>query len=312
MHDHHHHNERHYRDTRPLKLAVIIVTGIMVAEVIGGIASNSLALLGDAGHMLVDALALGLSLFAMTIARRPATPTRTYGYHRAEIMAALANGATLVLVSAYIFFEAYQRFLEPPEVNTPLMLTVASIGLVANLFAMWLLRGGSQHSLNIKGAFWHVLGDTISSLGVIIAAIIISITGWGIVDPIIAVFIGIIILLGAGRLVRESAEILLESVPKHVQIDKVVELIKAVSGVEDVHDLHIWTITSGIHALSAHLVIQDQMLSGSTDIMEKVNHDLGRVFGITHTTLQLECDSCPSGYVCYISPPAEHSHDKHS
>jgi cobalt-zinc-cadmium efflux system protein len=298
----------------PLKLALLIVTAIMIAEVIGGILSNSLALLGDAGHMLVDALALGLSLFAMNMARRPATETRTYGYHRVEIMAALANGVTLVLVSAYIFYEAYNRFLEPPEVETPIMLLVASIGLVANIAGILLLHRGSHHSLNIKGAFWHIIGDTISSLGVIIGAIIIYFTGWGIVDPIIAVVIGIIILVGAWRLVRESAEILLESVPSHVQVDKVIAAMKSVSGVQDVHDCHIWTITSGIHALSAHLLIDDQMVSGSSAIMEKVNQKLASQFDITHTTLQLECDSCPSGFVCFLGDTEghpEHDHEDH-
>ncbi len=306
---HHPHETAHFVNTKPLKLALIIVAVITVVEVIGGILSNSLALLGDAGHMLVDALALGLSLFAMTMARRPATLTRTYGYHRAEIMAALANGVTLVLVAAYIFYEAYQRFLEPPTVNTSIMLLVATIGLIANLAGILLLRRGAHHSLNIKGAFWHIIGDTISSVGVIVAAIIISVTGWGIVDPLIAVFIGIIILWGAGRLVGESAEILLEAVPRHVQVGKVIEAIKGVSGVEEVHDIHVWTITSGIHALSAHLVIEDQMVSDSGEIMETVNDSLAKNFDITHTTLQLECESCPSGFICYINPPEERTHE---
>jgi cobalt-zinc-cadmium efflux system protein len=273
----------------------------MVAEVIGGILSNSLALLGDAGHMLVDALALGMSLFAIRIARRPATATKTYGYYRVEIMAALANGIALALVAAYIFYEAYHRFLDPPTVQTTLMLVVATIGLIANLIGIQLLRGVSHGSLNIKAAFWHILGDTLSSVGVIIAGIIISITGWGVVDPIIAVFIGIIILWGAVRLVRESVDILLEAAPKHIQMDRVIEMIKNIPGVEDVHDIHIWTITSGIHALSAHLLIEDQTVSRSAEIAETVNNDLAKHFNITHTTLQLECEkseSCPSGFIC--------------
>lgn len=289
-------------DSQRLKVALIIVLVIMVAEVIGGILSNSLALLGDAGHMLVDALALGMSLFAISIARRPATATKTYGYHRMEIMAALANGATLVLVAAYIFYEAYQRFLEPPKIQTTLMLVVATIALIANLAGIWLLRGVSHGSLNVKAAFWHVLGDTISSVGVIAAGIIISITGWGIVDPIIAVFIGCIILWGAVRLVRESADILLEAVPNHIQINSVIEMIKSIPGVEDVHDIHVWTITSGIHAMSAHVLIEDQTVSRSAEIVGAVNQDLAKHFNITHTTLQLECgkgESCPSGFICY-------------
>ncbi len=291
--------------SRPLKMVLAIVLVVMVAEVIGGLISGSLALLGDAGHMLVDALALGLALFAMTIARRPATPTRTYGYHRVEIMAALANGTTLLLLAFYIFYEAYQRFLEPPVVQAPLMLLVASIGLVANLSGVMLLRKASRQNLNIKAAFWHITGDTISSVGVIVGGIIIAATGWYIVDPIIAVFIGVIILWGAVRLVKESADILLEAVPGHIEIGEVVEIIKNVSGVEDVHDIHVWTITSGIYALSTHLVIEDQTVSRSAEIVAAVNRDLTRYFNITHTTLQLECESCPTGLVCEIIQPRD-------
>ena len=305
MENHNHGEAGHFgaMGSRALKLALVIVVVIMVAEVIGGILSNSLALLGDAGHMLVDALALGLALFAMTIARRPATPSKTYGYHRVEIMAALANGTTLVLLALWIFYEAYQRFLEPPIVQTPLMLLVATIGLIANVIGMLLLRRASHGQLNIKAAFWHIVGDTISSVGVIVGGVIISITNWYVVDPIIAVFIGGIILWGAVRIVRESADILLEAVPRDIQVDKVIEKIKDVVGVEEVHDIHIWTITSGIHALSAHLIIEDQMVSRSAEIVEAVNQDLTRLFDITHTTLQLECEkceSCPSGIICNI------------
>lgn len=291
--------------SRPLKIAFVIVLVIMVAEVIGGLLSNSLALLGDAGHMLIDALALGLSLFAMTIARRPATPTRTYGYHRMEILAALANGTTVALVSIYIFYEAYQRFLVPPMVRTPLMLLVATIGLIANLAGVFLLRRGSHGSLNIKAAFWHVVGDTISSVGVIIAAVIIYITGWDIVDPIIAIFIGCIILWGAVGLVRESVHILSEAVPRHIQVTEVIKAIRTVPGVKDVHDIHIWTITSGMHAMSAHLCIEDQRVSRSAEIVKAVNQGLAKYFDIRHTTLQLECESCPTEFICDICRPKD-------
>lgn len=306
-HQHQHSEDSHLASLggRPLKIALAIVLVIMAAEIIGGILSNSLALISDAGHMLVDALALGLALFAVIIARRPATPSKTYGYHRVEIMAALANGTTLVLVSAYIFYEAYQRFLSPQEVETSIMLLVAAIGFLANLVGILLLRRYSHTSLNIKAAFWHVVGDTISSVGVILGGVIIYFTGWYIADPIIAVIIGCIILFGAVRLVRESADILLEGTPKHIQVDKVIEIMKNVAGVEDVHDIHIWTITSGIHALSAHLHIEDQKVSSSAEIMTAVNQDLGRYYNITHTTLQLECESCPNGLVCNIDQPRD-------
>lgn len=284
-----------------MKIVLAIVLAIVAIEVTGGILSNSLALLGDAGHMLVDALALGLSLFAIVMAKRPATATRTYGYHRIEIMAALANGITLALISFYIFYEAYQRFSAPPVVNTSLMLLVATIGLAANLTGVVLLRGVRHGSLNMRAAFWHVLGDTISSIGVIVAGIIISVTGWGIVDPIIAVFIGCIILWGAIRLVSESADILLEAVPRNIEVGRVVEMIKSVPGIKDLHDVHIWTITSGMHALSAHVVIEDQTVSRSAEVVQSMNHDLAERFNIRHTTLQLECESCPSGFICGVN-----------
>lgn len=314
MHSHNHAAEATHlaaTGTRPLLIALLIVTGIMVAEVIGGIASNSLALLGDAGHMFVDALALALSLAAMTMAQRPASRTRTFGYHRMEILAALANGITIALVSLYIFWEAYNRFIEPPEVKTQMMLIVATVGLVANLAAVFLLQRGSLISLNVRSAFWHVIGDTVSSVGVIAAAIVISLTGWTQADPVIAVAIGVILLFGAVRLIRESVHILAEAVPKHIDVDRVIQSIKSTAGVGDVHDIHIWTITSGIHALSAHLVITDQRISQCSDIIDTINHNLSEQFHISHTALQMECDSCPTGFVCEIEKPRnKHNHDK--
>ncbi|MBI2852578.1 MAG: cation transporter [Chloroflexi bacterium] len=296
--------------TRPLKMALFIITGIMVAEVIGGIVSNSLALLGDAGHMFVDALALALSLAAMTMAQKPASRTRTFGYHRMEILAALANGITIALVSVYIFYEAYHRLLEPPEVKAPMMITVAVVGLVGNLAAVFLLQRGSLVSLNMRSALWHVIGDTVSSVGVIGAAIIIALTGWTLADPVIAVAIGAIILIGAVRLIRESVHILAEAVPKNVDVDKVVQVIKNTGGVDDVHDIHIWTITSGIHAMSAHLVIADQRVSQCSDVIDSINHNLSEQFQISHTALQLECETCPSGFVCEIEKPKNnHNHN---
>jgi cobalt-zinc-cadmium efflux system protein len=289
------HREEEHRDasaSQPLKITLLLVLVIMVAEILGGVFSNSLALLSDAGHMLTDALALGLSLFAMNLARRPATATKTFGYLRAEIMAALANGVILILISAIIFYEAYQRFLVQPDVKSPLMLIVAGVGLVVNIIGIYLLRQGSRKSINVKAAFWHIIGDTLSSVGVIIGGIIIYFTGWTIVDPILAVVIGFVILWGAVRIVKESVDILLESVPPHVAIDKVVAAVKRVSGVEDMHEIHVWTITSGVYALSAHLKITDQKVSQSADIMALVNKILASEYNITHTTLQAECENC--------------------
>ena len=285
---------------RRLKFTLAIVLTVMAVEIGGGIFSGSLALLSDAGHMLVDALALGLSMFAIRAARRPATATKTFGYHRVEILAALANGAILVLVSAYIFYEAYHRFLEPSAVKTPLMLTIAIIGLFGNLGGVLLLNRVRRRSLNVRAAFWHVLGDTISSVGVVIAALVILFTGRYMADAIAAVVIGIIILWGAVRIVRESANVLLEAVPKGVETTQVIDFIQDVPGVNEVHDIHIWTITSNIYALSAHLVIDDQMVSKSMDIVRTVRQELARRYNISHTTLQLECESCPTGCVCEL------------
>jgi cobalt-zinc-cadmium efflux system protein len=299
----HQHHEAEHRDanaSQPLKITLFLVLVIMVAEILGGVFSNSLALLSDAGHMFTDALALGLSLLAMSLARRPATATKTFGYLRAEIMAALANGVVLILISVIIFYEAYQRFQATAVIKGPLMLIVAGIGLVANVIGLLLLRRGSRKSINVKAAFWHIIGDTMSSVGVIIAGIIIQLTGWTLADPILAIVIGVVILWGAVRIVKESLDILLESVPPHVEMKKVTAAIKRVSGVEDIHEIHIWTITSGVYALSAHLKITDRMVSQSSDITILVNKILASEFNITHTTLQLECENCPTGVECSL------------
>jgi len=290
----HSHTEDRTNAGRPLRITLVVVLVVMVAEVIGGLLSNSLALLGDAGHMLTDALALGLSLFAITMARRPATSRRTFGYHRTEIMAALANGVVLILVSAYIFYEAYQRFFEEPTINSPIMLTVAVIGLVANIIGMLVLQRSSKGSLNIRAAFWHIIGDTLSSVGVIIAGIIIIFTGWTVVDPILACVIGVVILWGAFRIVKEATDVLLESVPAGINLQAVEDAMKTIEGVVDSHDVHIWTITSGIYALSAHVKVDDLMVSQSNELIVTINEMLEHKFKITHVTLQLECDACSS------------------
>jgi cobalt-zinc-cadmium efflux system protein len=298
MHEHEGHS--HGATGRPLKITLILVLVIMAVEIAGGLLSHSLALLSDAGHMLTDALALLISLFAIRLARRPATATRTYGFHRAEIMAALANGSILILVSAFIFYGSYQRFHNLPQVKSPLMLAVAAIGLLANIIGLYLLRRGSKNSINVKAAFWHVMGDTMSSVGVIIAGVIIQVTGWEQADPIIAVIIGVIILWGAVRIVKESTDILLESVPEHAEMEKVTAAVKSIPGVNDIHDVHIWTITSGIYALSAHVSIDDRMVSESGEVVARIHYELADKFDITHTTLQLECNSCPTGVVCKL------------
>ncbi len=301
-HSHSHHSTADANRRR--LLLVLAITGLMtVVELAGGLLANSLALLGDAGHMFTDTLALGLAVAALSLARKPASQTRTYGFHRAEVLAALANGAVLLLICGLIFYRAYQRFVEPPEVKGGLMLIVAAIGFGANLAGILILRSASRDNLNIKGAFLHMWGDTISSLGVILAGVIILITGWTVVDPLISVFIGLLILRGAVRLVMESGDILLEAVPKHLDLAQISSALKEVEGVRDVHDVHVWTITSGLHALSCHLLIEDRMVSESGHIVEEVNQVLDQRFGIGHSTLQLECEECESSPVCRLSEP---------
>jgi cobalt-zinc-cadmium efflux system protein len=282
-------------------LVALSITGLMtIVELAGGLISNSLALIGDAGHMFTDTLALGLSLFALNLAKRPASQTKTYGYYRAEILAALINGTILILVSAYIFYEAYHRFVEPPEVRGGLMLIVAAIGLAANVVGISILRSASRGNLNVKGAFLHMWSDTVSSVGVIAAGIIILLTGRTIADPIISIIIGLLILRGAGGLVLESINILLEAVPKHLDVGQINNAIQKIKGVRDVHDVHLWAITSGMYAMSCHLLIEDQMVSNCTQIVEEVNQTLSKEFGISHSTVQLECEECENSPVCHI------------
>jgi len=282
-------------------LVALSITGLMtIVELAGGLISNSLALIGDAGHMFTDTLALGLSLFALNLARRPANQTKTYGYYRAEILAALVNGTILIAVSGYIFYEAYRRFVEPPEVRGGLMLIVAVIGLVANVVGISILRSASRGNLNVKGAFLHMWSDTVSSVGVIAAGIIILLTGRTIADPIISIIIGLLILRGAGGLVWESINILLEAVPKHLDVSRINDAVRKIKGVRDIHDVHLWAITSGMYAMSCHLLIEDQMVSNCTQIVDEVNKTLSQEFGISHSTVQLECEECENSPVCHI------------
>ena len=282
-------------------LVALSITGLMtIVELAGGLLSNSLALIGDAGHMFTDTLALGLSLFALNLAKRPASQTKTYGYYRAEILAALTNGTILVLVSGYIFYEAYHRFVEPPEVRGGLMLIVAVIGLLANVVGISILRSAGRRNLNVKGAFLHMWSDTLSSLGVIAAGSIILLTGRTIADPIISIIIGLLILRGAGGLVWESINILLEAVPKHLDMSRINDAVRKIKGVRDIHDVHLWAITSGMYAMSCHLLIEDQMVSNCNQIVEEVNKTLSQEFGISHSTVQLECEECENSPVCHI------------
>lgn len=271
-----------------LTISLALAIFIMVLEVVGGLLSNSLALLGDAGHVFADVLAITLSLAAMRIAARPHTPSLTFGYHRAEILAALINAIALIVITGFIFYEAYLRLSQPPLVKTPILLPIAVIGLVANSGMIVLLRKGSRRSLNLRGVYLHVLGDSISSVGVVIGAAIIAATSYYVVDPIVGTLIGVLILRSSLILSRDSINILLEGVPRHLKITKIAEAIKEVDGVRQVHDLHVWTITSGLYALSGHIVVDDRTIRQASQIVKSVESRLKERFNIGHSTIQVE------------------------
>jgi cobalt-zinc-cadmium efflux system protein len=282
------HSHDHYRELgrRRLMLVLSITAAFMVVEFIGGWISNSLALMADAGHMLSDVAALGLSAFALWFSRRPATTEKTYGYMRIEILAALVNGATLIVISLIILWQAWARFREPQTVQGALMLGVAAAGLLVNIIAAFLLHSSSGHNLNLRGAYLHVLGDMLGSVGAIAAAILILATGWMPADPIISVIVALLILAGAWRLVRESVDVLLEAVPRHIDLGAVHAALRGIPGVEEVHDLHVWTLTSGYLAMSGHAVIVDPGRHQETiHVVHEVMH---REFGISHVTVQIE------------------------
>ncbi len=274
---------------------------MFVLEVIGGIISNSLALLSDAGHMLTDIFALSLSLFAVKFASMPATEKKTYGFYRIEILTAFINGMVLILLTLYIFYEAYRRLIAPKEVKSLIMLVVASIGLIVNIAGAFILKGSSRENINIRSAFLHIIGDALSSAGVIIGGIIIMATKWYVVDPLLSIAIGVVILRGAYGLVSESVNILLEAVPKGIRVDTVVGEVKRIDGVRDIHDVHIWTLTSGVYALSAHVLISDLLTSESNKVLERINSLLKEKFNIQHTTIQFECEWCSDKDVCVLN-----------
>lgn len=295
VHNHTHlttHSLRRHGERKRLLIAILATGVILAAEVAGGLVTNSLALLSDGGHMLSDLLSLGMALGALSLARRKPTERRTYGLHRFEILAALGNGLLLFAVALYISYEAIGRVFQPEPVDSVPMLVVASVGLLANLVSLAVL--GHQHgkSLNIQGAFWHVLSDTLSSVGVIVGSVIIILTGLYVVDALLSVGIAIIISLGAYRLTREAVSILLESAPKSIPMPDLREVMVATSGVQGVHDIHVWTITSGLYALSAHVMVAEHVCGNNQNILSGLNHTLRERFNITHTTLQIECAAC--------------------
>jgi len=272
---------------RRLALALGITAAVMVAEVVGGWLAGSLALLADAGHMLADAAALGLALFVARVAQRPATPERSFGLLRLEILAALVNGALLIAIAIGIGIEAWHRLRSPSPVDGGLLFGVASVGLVANLVSLGILHRGHEHSLNQRGAYLHVLGDLLGSVGALVAGALVLATGWTLADPLISVLITLLVLGSAWRLIKESTDVLMEATPDHIALGDVHDRIASVPGVDSVHDLHVWTVTSGVVAMSGHLVVKNP--TDNQPVLEAVQDQM-RALGINHVTVQMERD----------------------
>ncbi len=287
-HDHKHAHS-HSNSRRRLKFVLALTIVYMLAEAIGGFLTNSLALLSDAGHMLADVGALVLAMLALWFASRPVTTSKTYGYYRMEILAALANGVALVVISLLIFYEAFERIKTPKRPEEILgfeVIWIATGGLVINIICAWLLHSASEENLNIRGAFLHILGDALGSVGAIAAGVIIWRWGWTLADPIISVVMSLLIVYSSWHLIRESVNILLEGTPSHINVRAVIAAMHEVRGVTDVHDLHVWTISSGKDALSAHVTVTHGVEHRAT--LEALQERLLRDFNIGHVTIQLE------------------------
>lgn len=274
------------RHSRRLAAALALTTGYMLVEVAGGLWTGSLALISDAAHMLTDAGGMALALLAIRFAQRPATPAKTYGYARTEILAALANAVVLLVVTIFILSEAAQRLIAPPAVESGPMLAVALVGLGVNLVSLKLLAAGSSDSLNLKGAYFEVLSDMLGSAGVILAALIIMVTGWRLADPIVGAGIGLFILPRTWGLLKEALHILMEGTPASVDLGLLEAKLRALPGVLAVHDLHVWTVTSGLDAMSGHLVVAD--MAAARETLARAEGVMRAEFGLTHTTLQIE------------------------
>jgi cobalt-zinc-cadmium efflux system protein len=287
-HGHDHHHGSREGNKKGLTIALLITSGIMLLEFFGGLITNSLALLSDSGHMLSDASSLALSLFAIWFATRPPSPNKTYGFYRFEILAALFNGLTLFVIAAFIVWEAYGRFWEPPTVASGTMIMIASIGLFANLLSAWALmrKGDVKGNVNLKSAYLHILGDALGSVGAILAGILMMFFSWYIADPIISVLVALLILKSAWGVIKQTIHILMEGTPITVDRDEVEQTLKEIDGVINVHDLHIWTITSGLDSLSCHLLIQDDK-DGQVILQQSINK-IEEKFKIKHTTIQIE------------------------
>ena len=303
----------HFKDLtsqtiRRLALSLSLTALFVVVEAAAGLYANSLALLTDAAHNFTDMLALALTWWVLRLTTQPANSGKTYGYHRAGILAALVNSTTLVLISLGIFYDAYRRFLNPPAVNADILIGVGSAAVVVNLVTALLVRGGSEHDLGLRSAFVHLMGDVLSTVGAVIAGIVIRLTGLVWLDPLVSVLIGVLILWSAWGILRESLDILMEATPADIEMDILLADVQAVPGVRGVHDLHVWSITRGLRTLSAHLVTEDLTIGEGVTIQAAVSEMLDHKYGIGHATLQLECVDCtPADLYCDITA-SNHNH----
>ena len=277
---------------RRLGIALAITLAFVGFEALAGWAANSLALLADAAHNLTDVAALALSWYAMRLASRPANSGRTYGYHRAGILVALANAVTLGIITIWIFYEAYQRFVDPPEIQETILIVVGLLAFFVNAGTAWLVHAGHKHDINLSSAFFHLAGDALSSLGAFVAGVIIYFTGAYFLDPLVSIFIGIFILWNAWKIVRVSVDILLEGAPGDLDMQALIDDLKQIPGVRGIHDLHVWSITREIRALSVHVLTDDVSISRGAEIQRRINEMLCSQYIINHTTLQLECADC--------------------
>ncbi|MBH9967345.1 cation diffusion facilitator family transporter [[Bacillus] enclensis] len=307
-HDHGH-DHTHGANKKSLWISFIIITGYMIVEAAGGFLTNSLALLSDAGHMLSDSVSLGIGLLAFTLGEKVADYSKTYGYKRFEILAAVFNGVTLVLISIYIFYEAYHRFIEPPEVASTGMLIIAVIGLIVNIIVAWMLmRGDTEENLNLRAAFLHVLGDLLGSVGAIIAALLIMFFDWGWADPLASVIVAVLVLISGWRVTKDAVHVLMEGTPKNVDLDEVIKTVESVEGVEGIHDLHVWSITSGQNALSCHAVVDGRLTIGQCQrLLRTIEHELVHK-GIGHVTIQMESEDHPHEDSLMCGGTREHQH----
>lgn len=281
--------------SKRLVFAIALTATTLVAEIIGGIWSNSLALLSDAGHVFLDLFALTLSLAAIKLAAQPPGEHHSYGWHRAEVLASLINGLTVFLMAIGILYEGSKRLIAPEAVQTMPMLVIAVLGLIANLLAARGLHGHAHNDLNVRSAFLHVLGDAAASVGVIAGAILMHYTGWYQADPIISIAIGLLILVGAGRVLREAVHILMEGVPRGMSVEQVAGCMRGIEGVADVHHLNVWAVCSHIFALSAHVEIEPAYDGDRERLLHRIEHELAHEFHITHTTIQFDCSACNGG-----------------